>query len=402
MYRAVLFDFDYTLGDSSRGIVASANHALTQLGYAALPPEAIYPTIGLSLARTCAQLTECDDTALAGSFTRLFHEKAEQVMVPSTELYPQTLPMLHALRAQGIRTAIVTTKLRRRIEQILVQTGAQGLFDLVVGAEDVRAEKPSPEGLLWALDHLGLEKQDVLYVGDSLVDAQAAQRAGIPFAAVLTGKTPREAFLPYAPAAIAQDVGALLPLMQPRRKKAFCLVGSARANGSTSILVDAVMDGMRSAGIDAVKHCVSEKDIRFCLGCKRCYETGECVQQDDVRALVAEMLASDYVVIASPSYWADVPGQLKTLFDRTTPYGDTNPRRVLRAKHSIQGIAIAVRAGSRPQENELILNAIDHYFGHLGIKTVKRVSICGVDTPDDLLKHHQADIEALRAFGASL
>lgn len=80
-----------------------------------------------------------------------------------------------------------------------------------------------------------------------------------------------------------------------------------------------------------------------------------------------DMLCSDYIVIAAPSWWADVPAQLKTFFDRTTPYGDTNPKRKYKAEKPIKGIAIAVRAGVREAENDLILNAIQHYFGHLGI-----------------------------------
>ena len=55
---------------------------------------------------------------------------------------------------------------------------------------------------------------------------------------------------------------------------------------------------------------------------------------------------ADFVVIAAPSYWAEVPGQLKVFFDRSTPYGDTNPSRRLWRKKPAKGIAIAVRAGS--------------------------------------------------------
>ncbi len=96
--------------------------------------------------------------------------------------------------------------------------------------------------------------------------------------------------------------------------------------------------------------------------------------------IVLDILSSDYVVIVSPSWWADVPAQLKTLFDRTTPYGDTNPQCKYKAKKPIKGIAIAVRAGVREAENELILNSIQHYFGHLGIETVERISITETDS----------------------
>ena len=184
--------------------------------------------------------------------------------------------------------------------------------------------------------------------------------------------------------------------------KATCIVGSARSDGSTAYLIDALMAGMQENGMETKKYCIGDMDIKYCLGCKHCYIDGKCVQKDDVETLVRDILDSDYVAIAAPSYWADVPGQLKTFFDRNTPYGDTNPNRIIKAEKEIKGIAIAVRAGVRQQENELILNAMEHYFGHLGIETVKRVSICETDSLEDLLEKHQEEIRELHMFGRSL
>ena len=184
--------------------------------------------------------------------------------------------------------------------------------------------------------------------------------------------------------------------------KATCIVGSARANGSTACLIDAIARGMAGSGIQVQKYNIGEANIRYCLGCKRCYTDGHCVQEDDVEAIVADILTSDVVVVASPSYWADVPGQLKTFFDRNTPYGDTNPNRALKADKPIKGIAIAVRAGIRQQENELILNAIAHYFGHLGIETVKRISVCETDSLADLQAKHSNTIEEIYQLGKQM
>ena len=184
--------------------------------------------------------------------------------------------------------------------------------------------------------------------------------------------------------------------------KATCIVGSARSTGSTAYLIDTMAKGLREAGVNVQKYCIGEANIQYCLGCKKCYTDGLCVQKDDVHKIVSDILDSDFVVMAAPSYWADVPGQLKTFFDRNTPYGDTNPNRVLRADKPIKGIAIAVRAGVRPQENELILNAIQHYYGHLGIETVKRISVCETDTLDDLLTKHQDVIEEVYELGNNI
>ncbi len=183
---------------------------------------------------------------------------------------------------------------------------------------------------------------------------------------------------------------------------ATCIVGSARSTGSTAYLTDTLIKGMREAGIETKKYCVGECRIGYCAGCKQCYADGRCFQNDDVYPIVRDLLRSDFVSIAAPSYWADVPGQLKTFFDRCTPFGDTNAKRILRAEKPIRGIAIAVRAGVRKEENELILNAIAHFYGHLGIETAHRISVCETDTLEDLLSKHRDVIEEVYALGRSL
>ncbi len=184
--------------------------------------------------------------------------------------------------------------------------------------------------------------------------------------------------------------------------KVTCIVGSARANGSTAYLIDTFIKGLSEGCADVKKYCIGDADIKYCLGCKKCYIDGECVQSDDVKQIVSDIVSSDWVVIAAPSYWADVPGQLKTFFDRNTPYGDTNPKRILKAEKPVKGIAIAVRAGVREQENELILNSIQHYYGHLGIETVRRISICETDSLDDLIKKHPEKVNEMLELGRQL
>ncbi len=183
-------------------------------------------------------------------------------------------------------------------------------------------------------------------------------------------------------------------------KKATCIIGSARNNGSCAYLINELANSLTESGVAVEKYCVGDADLHFCNGCKKCYTDGKCIQSDDVQKIVEDMLSSDLVVIASPSYWADVPAQLKTLFDRTTPYGETNPNRILKAQKHIKGIAVAVRAGVREEENDLILNSITHYFGHLGIETVERISITQTDTLNDLLEKNKAKIQQVLHSGS--
>lgn len=197
MIKAVIFDFDYTLGDSTDGIVLSINHALEKLGYSTKDRDSIRKTIGLSLKETFSVLTERHDEKEAGLFSGYFKEQADLVMTDHTVLFDDAKEVLQTLKRAGFKIGIVTTKFHYRIEQILDKYHVLDLADLIVGAEDVKIEKPDPEGLLWAIDSLHLRKNEILYVGDSCVDAETAKNAQVGFAGVLTGTTTADQFQLY-------------------------------------------------------------------------------------------------------------------------------------------------------------------------------------------------------------
>lgn len=196
-YEAVIFDFDYTLGDSTLGIFESINYALTNMGYKSADLESAKRTIGLSLKDTFTELTKVDDIGQAEVFHKFFREKSDMVMIKSTELLPYAVETLQRLKQNGCKTGIVTTKYHYRIEQSLDKFHISSLIDVIVGGNDVKIEKPDPEGLLKAIAYLKVDKNRVLYVGDSIVDAKTAQNAEVSFAAVTTGTTTREDFQKY-------------------------------------------------------------------------------------------------------------------------------------------------------------------------------------------------------------
>ncbi len=206
--RAILFDFDYTLANSERGIIECVNYALVELGLRAAAPDSIRATIGLPLEEMLARLTS-QNGRLAASFRRLFISRADQVMVDCTTVYPWVSQTAQALRDAGLDLGIVSTKRRRRIEEVLTRDGLEGLFGVVVGSDTVPRPKPAPDGIILALERLGIERQEALFVGDSVTDAAAACRASVTFVAVLSGATPRSAFLNYPCRAVLQDASGL-------------------------------------------------------------------------------------------------------------------------------------------------------------------------------------------------
>lgn len=210
---SVIFDFDYTLADSSRGACACIDHALRSLGLPPVAASEAVRTIGLSLPQTFARLAPTADPRLAPDFTRLFLERAAEVMVDLTEIYDSAPATIRDLRKAGLDLAIVSTKYRLRIETILTRDGLQGDFSVIVGGEDVAAHKPDPAGLLKALRRLACGPSSAVYVGDSTIDAETARRAATPFIATLTGTTPEAAFSTYPVEAFIEDLDQLPELL---------------------------------------------------------------------------------------------------------------------------------------------------------------------------------------------
>ena len=206
----MLFDFDFTLGDSADAIVHCSRAAFVDMGLPPAEPPAIRRTIGLTLQQSFRQLTGDDGTERAEEYTRCYVAHADRVMTGMTTVYEPAAAVLGTMRARGVATAIVSTKYRYRIESILAHSGLAGAVDVIVGGEDVTRHKPDPEGLQRALAGLGIDGAQALYVGDHPVDGHAAARADVRFVRVLTGEDLGEdPWTGIQPLATLDDVGGL-------------------------------------------------------------------------------------------------------------------------------------------------------------------------------------------------
>ena len=82
------------------------------------------------------------------------------------------------------------------------------------------------------------------------------------------------------------------------------------------MLADRFVEGALSAGNDVEKVSLVGKDIQFCRGCFACQKLGRCVIEDDVNDIMAKVLEADVVCWATPIYYYEMSGQMKTLIDR--------------------------------------------------------------------------------------
>lgn len=128
--------------------------------------------------------------------------------------FPGTKSVLTALKDSGARIGIISTKYRFRIKELLDQHFPEDFMDIIVGGEDVKAAKPSPEGLLLAIKRLHVSKAETLYIGDSTVDAETAQAAGVDFAGVTHGVTTAKELEKYPHRKIMNTLEELLAVQE--------------------------------------------------------------------------------------------------------------------------------------------------------------------------------------------
>lgn len=212
-YTTYLFDFDYTLADSSRGIVICFRNVLERHGHTGISDEAIKRTIGKTLEDSFSILSGITTPETLAEYKKEYvKEEADTYMTVNTFFFPETVTVLKTLKSQGAQIGIISTKFRFRIREMVDQHFPKDFFDIIIGGEDVKQAKPDPQGIKKALRRLHRRKSETLYIGDSTVDAETAQAAKVDFVGVLNGMTTREELMVYPHRQILDNL-SLLPLI---------------------------------------------------------------------------------------------------------------------------------------------------------------------------------------------
>ena len=205
-YKAICFDFDYTLADCTDSIVAGFANGMTKLGHPVPDRETVRRTVGYMLEDAYTMLTGDADPEHQKQFRPLFIEVAMERQRRETVLFPGAAELLRGLQAKGILCGIVSSKRGDTIEIIMDRHGLGDTLALVIGSADVKKAKPDPEGLLCAMERMGVRPEEMLFCGDTVMDAGAAKNAGCDFAAVLNGTTPAEDFADWPCVHISPDL----------------------------------------------------------------------------------------------------------------------------------------------------------------------------------------------------
>ncbi len=208
---AILLDLDGTIVDTVPLILDSVRYAFH--GRARRPTEAEWIAgIGKPLRVQLLPYTDGPDDLEAVVARYRVHQREHHDHM--TRAYAGAVEAVQALKRRGHPVAVVTGKLGEPAARTLAYVGLASFVDAVVGADSCLRHKPDPEPVLLALERVGRLPTEALFVGDSPVDVQAGNAAGVTSVAALWGACTREALLAASPHHFLEDVAALVPLVE--------------------------------------------------------------------------------------------------------------------------------------------------------------------------------------------
>lgn len=181
MTAAIVFDLDGTLIDSAPDITAAVNRMLAAEGHRPLDLATVTSFVGKGLPNLVAQvighvgLDMGRHEELSAATLEEYNRSNSSLTVP----YPGVVAALERLAGDGAALGICTNKPEGPARQVLADLGLARFFDVVIGGDSLPTRKPEP-GMLHA-SFAALPNLPRLYVGDSEVDAETAQNAGVPF-----------------------------------------------------------------------------------------------------------------------------------------------------------------------------------------------------------------------------
>ena len=206
--KAVLFDLDGTLLDSSRAITDAVETVLRSRGLTCNRTK-VTELIGMPLENIFAVLAPNLSTEEVWKLVLEYREYYMAHHLEHTSIHPSTRMLLQKLKARGYKLGIITGKYREPVIDALDHFDISDFFDAVVTGYEVKNHKPAPDIVLEAARRLGVSPKECVVVGDSPIDVEAGKRAGSPTVAVLSDMHSRKKLENAKPTIIVENLGAI-------------------------------------------------------------------------------------------------------------------------------------------------------------------------------------------------
>ncbi|MCR5312093.1 MAG: HAD family hydrolase [Bacteroidaceae bacterium] len=185
--KTIIFDLDGTLLDTLKDLAESTNFALREMGHPERTIDEIRQFVGNGVEKLIRRAvpvgTEDEEVEKC---LALFKSHYVLHCQDNTCLYDGISDMLKTLKARGYKLAIVSNKLQEGVDE-LYETYFKENIDVAIGERPEFNRKPEPDMVLKALQELGVEKKDAIYIGDSDVDVMTANNSELPCISVLWG-----------------------------------------------------------------------------------------------------------------------------------------------------------------------------------------------------------------------
>ncbi len=208
--QALLFDFDGTLLDTNELIIQTFQTVLNEHYPGKYERVDILPFLGPTLVEIFNAIDPAKTDQLIKEY-REWNSMRHDELVSEFDGVSETLKLL---KATGVKMAIVSTKKNDILLRGIDVLDVDGIFDVIVGMDDVVHAKPHPEPILLALKKLGVEKEHALMIGDNSHDIEGGQNAGVATAGV-AWSAKGEAFLQsFNPDYMLHHISDLLPLVR--------------------------------------------------------------------------------------------------------------------------------------------------------------------------------------------
>ncbi|KHS64657.1 phosphoglycolate phosphatase [Pectobacterium brasiliense] len=215
--RGLAFDLDGTLIHSAPGLAAAIDQALVAQSLPAAGEARVATWIGNGadvMVERALRWAGVEPTGARLQETReQFDVYYAQTVDSGSTLFPQVKETLAQLAQQGIPMAVVTNKPTPFVAPLLAGLGIGDYFSLIIGGDDVIVKKPHPAPLYLVLGKLGLRASELLFVGDSRNDMQAAQAAGCRSVGMTYGYNYGEAIELSQPDVVLDRFADILPLI---------------------------------------------------------------------------------------------------------------------------------------------------------------------------------------------
>lgn len=208
-YRAVLFDMDGTVLDTLGDLTNAVNHILRAYGMPERTPREVARFLGNGAAHLLKMAVQPGTPdALREEMLRAYQPWYDSHCAILTAPYPGIVPLMEALRAAGVKQAVISNKQDSAV-RMLAEEHFPGLLETAMGESATVRRKPNPDAVIAALKEMGVEKKDAVYIGDTEVDLRTAQNAGLDSAAVGWGFRTEEELRAAGAGRIFQSAGEL-------------------------------------------------------------------------------------------------------------------------------------------------------------------------------------------------